>query len=109
MSRRCSISGKGVQTGHRVSHANNKTKRRFMPNLQSTRLMSDALGKPVRLRLTPHAIRTIEHNGGLDAHLLAGAPTRPSGRGPPPQQRPPPPAGEIARRTAARRPPLPPP
>jgi len=71
MSRRCSISGKGVQTGHNVSHANNKTKRRFMPNLQSTRLMSDALGKPVRLRLTPHAIRTIEHNGGLDAYLLA--------------------------------------
>jgi large subunit ribosomal protein L28 len=76
MSRRCSISGKGVQTGHRVSHANNKTKRRFMPNLQSTRLMSDALGKPVRLRLTPHAIRTIEHNGGLDAYLLTVSDTR---------------------------------
>jgi large subunit ribosomal protein L28 len=70
MSRRCSISGKGVQYGHNVSHANNKTKRRFLPNLQSTRLMSDALNQQVRLRLTPHAIRTIEHNGGLDAFLL---------------------------------------
>ena len=70
MSRRCSISGKGVQSGHNVSHANNKTKRRFLPNLQSTRLVSDALNQQVRLRLTPHAIRTIEHNGGLDAYLL---------------------------------------
>jgi large subunit ribosomal protein L28 len=70
MSRRCSISGKGVQSGHNVSHANNKTKRRFLPNLQSTRLLSDALNQQVRLRLTPHAIRTIEHNGGLDAYLL---------------------------------------
>jgi large subunit ribosomal protein L28 len=70
MSRRCSISGKGVQVGYNVSHANNKTLRRFLPNLQSTRLMSDALGQQVRLRLTTHAIRTIEHNGGLDAYLL---------------------------------------
>ena len=70
MSRRCTISGKGVLTGHNVSHANNKTQRRFMPNLQSTRLMSDALNQQVRLRLTTHAIRTIEHNGGLDAYLL---------------------------------------
>jgi large subunit ribosomal protein L28 len=70
MSRRCSISGKGVQFGYNVSHANNKTLRRFLPNLQSTRLMSDALGQQVRLRLTTHAIRTIEHNGGLDAYLL---------------------------------------
>jgi len=70
MSWRCSISGKGVQVGHNVSHANNKTIKRFMPNLQSTRLLSDALGLQVRLRLTPHAIRTIERNGGLDAYLL---------------------------------------
>jgi large subunit ribosomal protein L28 len=67
------ISGKGVQYGHNVSHANNKTQRRFLPNLQSRRLLSDALGQQVRLRLTPHAIRTIEHNGGLDAYLLAAA------------------------------------
>ena len=71
MARRCAISGKGVQTGNNVSHANNKTRRRFMPNLQSTRLMSDALNQQVRLRLTTHAIRTIEHNGGLDSYLLA--------------------------------------
>jgi len=73
MSRRCTVSGKTVQVGHHVSHANNKTKRRFLPNLQSTRLMSDALNQQVRLRLTPHAIRTIETNGGLDAYLLAAS------------------------------------
>ncbi len=70
MARRCEITGKGVQYGHNVSHANNKTLRRFLPNLQDTRLMSDALRQQVRLRLTVHAIRTIEHNGGLDAYLL---------------------------------------
>ena len=71
MARRCGITGKGVQVGNNVSHANNKTKRRFMPNLQVTRLLSDALGQQVRLRLTVNAIRTIEHNGGLDAYLLS--------------------------------------
>ena len=71
MARRCDITGKGVQVGHNVSHANNKTKRRFMPNLQATALMSDALGGMIRLRLTVNAIRSIEHNGGLDAYLLA--------------------------------------
>jgi large subunit ribosomal protein L28 len=71
MARRCEITGKGVQVGHNVSHANNKTKRRFMPNLQATALMSDALGGMIRLRLTVNAIRSIEHNGGLDAYLLA--------------------------------------
>jgi large subunit ribosomal protein L28 len=70
MARRCAISGKGVQTGNNVSHANNKTRRRFLPNLQETALLSDALGHQVRLRLTVHAIRSIEHNGGLDAFLL---------------------------------------
>jgi large subunit ribosomal protein L28 len=70
MARRCDITGKGVQYGHNVSHANNKTQKRFMPNLQSTRLLSDALGLQVRLRLSVNAIRTIEHNGGLDAYLL---------------------------------------
>ena len=67
MARRCAITGKGVQTGNNVSHANNKTRRRFLPNLQDTTLLSDALGQLVRLRLTTHAIRTIEHNGGLDS------------------------------------------
>src|SRR3546814_1494829 len=70
MARRCAITGKGVQSGNNVSHANNKTRRRFLPNLQDTSLLSDALGQMVRLRLTVHALRTIEHNGGLDAYLL---------------------------------------
>ena len=75
MSRRCQFTGKGVQAGNNVSHANNKTRRRFLPNMQQTSLMSDVLGTTVRLRLTTHAIRTIEHNGGLDAFLL-GTPDR---------------------------------
>lgn len=69
MARRCSISGKGVMTGNNVSHANNKTRRRFLPNLQNTSFMSDALGQIIRLRLTTNAIRTIEFHGGLDAFL----------------------------------------
>ena len=73
MARRCDITGKGVLVGNHVSHANNKTKRRFMPNLQVTSLLSDALGQLVKLRLTVNAIRTIEHNGGLDAKLPAEA------------------------------------
>ncbi len=73
MSRRCQFTGKGVQSGNNVSHANNKTRRRFLPNMQQTSLMSDILGTPIRLRLTTHAIRTIEHNGGLDAFLLTTA------------------------------------
>jgi large subunit ribosomal protein L28 len=71
MSRRCSITGKGVLVGNNVSHANNKTKRRFLPNLQVTSMLSDALGQAVRLRLSANAIRTIEINGGLDAYLLS--------------------------------------
>ena len=69
MARRCSITGKGVMTGNNVSHANNKSRRRFLPNLQRTSLLSEALGQTVRLRLTTAAIRTIEHNGGLDEFL----------------------------------------
>ncbi|HAA92664.1 MAG: 50S ribosomal protein L28 [Rhodospirillaceae bacterium] len=75
MSRRCMITGKGVRTGNNVSHAHNKTKRRYLPNLQNTSLLSDVLGEMVRLRITPSAIRTIEHKGGLDAYLL-GTPNR---------------------------------
>jgi len=71
MARRCAITGKDVQYGNNVSHANNKTRRRFLPNLQDTRVLSDALGQMVRVRLTVNALRTIEKNGGLDAHLLA--------------------------------------
>lgn len=70
MAKRCIISGKGVQVGNNVSHANNKTKRRFLPNLQKTSLLSDALGVPVRIRVSTRGIRTIEHNGGIDAYLL---------------------------------------
>ena len=71
MARRCEVTGKGVLTGNNVSHANNKTRRRFLPNLQVASLMSDALGKPVRLRLSTRGLRTIEHAGGLDAFLKA--------------------------------------
>ncbi len=70
MAKRCSILGKGVQTGNNVSHAHNKTRRRFLPNLQSTSVTSDVLGT-VRLRLSIHALRSIEHRGGLDAYLLS--------------------------------------
>jgi large subunit ribosomal protein L28 len=75
MSRRCQITGKGVLTGNNVSHANNKTRRRFLPNLQDASLLSDALGTSVRLRVCTRALRTIEHNGGIDAYLL-GTPNR---------------------------------
>lgn len=70
MSKRCDFSGKTVMAGNNVSHANNKTRRRFLPNLQQTALYSDALGSMVRVRLTTRALRTIEHNGGIDAFLL---------------------------------------
>ncbi len=70
MSRRCQITGKGVLTGNNVSHANNKTRRRFLPNLQEISLLSDTLGASVRMRISTRAIRTIEHNGGIDAFLL---------------------------------------
>ena len=70
MSRRCALTGKGVQTGNNVSHAHNKTRRRYLPNLQQVSLMSDALGKLVSLRVSVAAIRTVEHKGGLDAFLL---------------------------------------
>jgi large subunit ribosomal protein L28 len=70
MARRCELTGKTVQAGNNVSHANNKTRRRFLPNLQVTTLLSDVLGS-VRMRLSTRAIRTIEHNGGLDSYLLS--------------------------------------
>ena len=71
MSRRCAITGKGVMTGNNVSHANNKTRRRFLPNVQSRTLLSEILGETVRLRISSHGLRTVEHNGGLDAFLLS--------------------------------------
>jgi large subunit ribosomal protein L28 len=70
MARRCELTGKAVLTGNNVSHANNKTRRRFLPNLVSVTLISDALAEKVRLRITAHALRSVEHRGGLDAFLL---------------------------------------
>ena len=76
MARRCSITGKGVMAGNNVSHAKNRTRRRFLPNLQVTSLYSTALDEAIRLRLTAAAIRTIEHNGGIDAWLESTAATK---------------------------------
>jgi large subunit ribosomal protein L28 len=73
MARRCKLTGTGVQSGNKVSHSNRKTRRRFLPNLRHTSLLSETLGKPVSLRITAAALRTIEHHGGLDAYLLATA------------------------------------
>ena len=70
MSRRCELTGKAVMSGNNVSHANNKTRRRFLPNLVNVTLMSEALGQKVRLRIAAAALRTVEHRGGLDAFLV---------------------------------------
>lgn len=70
MARRCALTGKGVQVGHKVSHSNRKTKRRFLPNLNTVTLMSEALGTSFRLRLSAAGLRSVEHRGGLDAYLL---------------------------------------
>jgi large subunit ribosomal protein L28 len=70
MSRVCELTGKAVQYGNAVSHANNKTRRRWLPNLVEVTLMSDALNQSVSLRITAHALRSVEHRGGLDAFLI---------------------------------------
>ena len=70
MSRRCELSGKAVQVGHKVSHSNHKTKTRFLPNLCNVTLISDTLARSVSLRVTASALRSVEHRGGLDAYLL---------------------------------------
>ena len=69
MSRICELTGKGRLVGHNVSHANNKTKRTFLPNLQNVTLISDALGQGVKLRVSMSALRSVEHVGGLDNWL----------------------------------------
>jgi large subunit ribosomal protein L28 len=69
MSRRCELTGKAVLTGHLVSHSNRKTKCRFLPNLCNVTLRSDVLDRSVRFRVTAHALRSVEHRGGLDAFL----------------------------------------
>ena len=70
MSRRCELTGKGVMTGNTVSHALNRTRRRFLPNLLQVTLLSDALKRSVKLRISAHALRSVEHRGGLDAFLV---------------------------------------
>lgn len=70
MSRRCELTGKGVLTGNNVSHANNKSRRRYLPNVQEVSLLSDALGQTFRLRISRHAQRSVDHAGGLDAFLM---------------------------------------
>jgi large subunit ribosomal protein L28 len=76
MSRICELTGRGRQVGHNVSHANNKTKRVFLPNLQNVTLISDSLERGVKLRVSTHGLRSVEHNGGLDNWLLKTADTK---------------------------------
>ncbi|MBI1245552.1 MAG: 50S ribosomal protein L28 [Alphaproteobacteria bacterium] len=70
MARRCMVTGKGPMIGNNVSHANNKTKRRFLPNLQDATLLSDVLGRSVRVRISTNGLKTVEHAGGLDSWLV---------------------------------------
>ena len=69
MSRRCELTGKGPMSGNNVSHANNKTKRRFLPNLNDVTLASDALGRSFKFKISAAALRTVDHRGGLDAFM----------------------------------------
>ncbi len=69
MSRKCDLTGKAALTGHKVSHSNRKTKRRFLPNLVNVTLTSDALNRSVRFRISANALKTVDHRGGLDAFL----------------------------------------
>jgi large subunit ribosomal protein L28 len=80
MSRRCELTGKDAQVGHKVSHSNRKTKRRFLPNLINVTMSSDALGRSVRLRISANALRTVDHRGGLDAFLKKAKDSQLSGR-----------------------------
>jgi large subunit ribosomal protein L28 len=75
MSRVCELTGKGVQVGHKVSHSNRKTKRRFLPNLVNVTLLSDTLNRSVRLRISANGLRSVEHRGGLDAFLMKASDT----------------------------------
>ena len=80
MSRRCELTGKGAQVGHKVSHSNIKTKRRFLPNLLNVTMISDALGRSVRLRVSANALKSVDHRGGLDAYLAKARDTELSPR-----------------------------
>ena len=80
MSRRCELTGKGVMVGNNVSHANNKTKRRFLPNLNEVTLTSESLGRSFRFRISAAALRSVDHRGGLDAYLAKAKDTELSAR-----------------------------
>ena len=71
MSRRCDLTGKSALVGHKVSHSNRKTKRRFLPNLVNVTVISDALARSVKLRISANALKSVDHRGGFDAYLLA--------------------------------------
>ena len=76
MSRRCMITGKAVMTGNNVSHAHNKTRRVFLPNVQDTSVFSEALGRKIKIRVSTAGLRTLVHKGGLDQFLMGTAPTK---------------------------------
>lgn len=76
MSRRCMVTGKGVMSGNNVSHAKNRTRRKFLPNVQDTSVYSEALDSNIMIRVTPAGLRTIDHNGGFDKWLMSIAPTK---------------------------------
>ncbi len=76
MSRRCMVTGKGVMSGNNVSHAKNRTRRKFLPNVQDTSVYSEILNRNVKIRVTAAGLRTIDHNGGLDKWLMSIAPTK---------------------------------
>ncbi len=76
MSMKCQLTGKTFQSGNNVSHAKNRTRRRFLPNLQNTTFFSERLGRPIRLRVAVSAIRTVEKRGGLDEYLLSASNTK---------------------------------
>ena len=69
MARRCELTGKGPMTGNNVSHANNKTRRRWLPNLNEVTLQSESLGRGIKLRISAAALRSVDHRGGIDAFL----------------------------------------
>src|SRR5262245_4949920 len=71
MSRRCDLTGKSALVGHKVIHSNRKTQRRFLPNLLNVTVISDALGRSVKLRISANALKSVDHRGGLDGYLLA--------------------------------------
>ncbi len=76
MSRRCIVTGKGPQSGNNVSHALNRTRRRFLPNIQETNIYSEVLKRSIRVKLSTAGLRTIDHKGGLDAYLTGTAKTK---------------------------------